>query len=90
MSARGLKAALTALLAGPAAANPRAVKMLYLAYQGQQAINNSRASSRPAMPDASPVPTVSGARNGPDVLSDRMPIDAWVRKRNLETRNRRK
>jgi hypothetical protein len=70
--------------------DPRAVKILHLAYVGQQLIEKQRAAARPQAPVANPVPTVS-ARSAPaavNPLSDKAPTDDWMKARSAQVAKR--
>jgi hypothetical protein len=68
--------------------NPAIVKILHLAYLGEQSLTKARAAAKPAAPVATPVPTVS-ARQSPRVdpnPSDKDDAATWLRKREAQLR----
>lgn len=66
--------------------SPAVVKILHLAYLGEQSLTKARAAAKPTAPVAQPVPTVT-ARQSPRVdlaPSDKDDMETWLRKREAQ------
>lgn len=75
-------------LAGLAYTQPLAIKILNLAYQGEQILAKQRAQAKEPPTTANPVPTVGTRRQPPSGPRDEQSIDDWVRARNQQLAKR--
>jgi len=70
--------------------DPRLIKLLHAAWKGSQAQQKEAAQARAKPAEvAKPLPTVSGNTPAEKGLSDRLPVDEWIRRRNAQLAKQR-